>query len=266
MTAALVYLQLPSLLKGEEKSLTEPRVPATTVPGYWRDYFSAHEWNMHEQWTKFIYPFIRNSNFSSVVEIGAGACRNTEKLFPLSDRIVVTDIDPSALDMCRHRFRNRLGSSKLRFLLVDGSQLPLPSASVSLVYQFDAGVHFHREVVQSYVKEFGRLLIPGGTGFFHHSNLGASRRSVVSDTDFRQNWGWRSNLSREAFRAMAREAGLETFCHPVVDWEDGTNLFVGPRLDAFACFRKPLVHPVGDERWSNLLDCPRRLRVRFGWN
>lgn len=222
--------------------------------GYWLPYYERAEPDMDIQWSKLVYPMIRGSNFTRVLEVGAGRCRNTEKLVAHSGHIVVTDIDASSVNACRKRFRNRPVGRKIEYLVVDGMHVPIKNESVSLVYQFDSGVHFHRQVIQSYLQEFNRVLIPGGTGFFHYSNLGASEQGVLDDLNPLQNVQARSNMTRSLFEFFAREAGLEVVCNPTVDW----NRVIG--LDAFARFRKP-----GGLLWASTEDaCPRGLA--YDWN
>merc|ERR1712216_241143 len=161
---------------------------------------------------------IQDSNFTSVLEVAAGACRNTEKLLPLADRVIVTEINTSAIKICKHRFHGRPEGKKIEYIVVDGMHVPQPNESVSFVYQFDSGVHFHRRVIQPYLKEFERLLVPGGTGFFHYSNLRGSDEVVVSDIDIMKNKHNRANMTRDEFESIAYEAGLEVYCNPLVDW------------------------------------------------
>jgi len=204
-----------------------------STPGTWKAYYNMAEKDMDVQWGK-IFPMIRDSNFTSVLEVAAGACRNTEKLLPLAGHVIVTDIDPTAVEQCKDRFKDRpQDNAKLSYNVIDGVHLPVADESVSLIYQFDSGVHFHREVIHDYLKEFKRVLRPGGTGFFHHSNLAASQYPVVDDLDVTANEAWRSNMSSSLFEEYAKEVGFEMLCHPIVTWGGQKD------LDAFARFRKP---------------------------
>mmetsp|Transcript_127135 Transcript_127135/g.230969 ORF Transcript_127135/g.230969 Transcript_127135/m.230969 type:complete len:323 (-) Transcript_127135:158-1126(-) len=237
---------------GQVSAKNAKKLGQASVIGSWANYYDAAEKDMQSQWTNFLLPMIRSSDFSSVLEVGAGACRNTEKLLPFAQSLLATDIDPTAVRSCKHRFASRkLPGKNLSFSVVDGVHLPVPDNSISLIYQFDSGVHFHREVIRRYLLEFQRVLRPGGTGFFHHSNLAASQYPVEDDEDITRNYAWRSNMSRALFNQYAEEAGLEVLCHPLVDWVAGSN------LDSFARFRKP-----GAEAHAKALDadiCPSHL-------
>lgn len=228
-----------------------------SVIGSWGDYYNAAEPDMDAQWTNFLLPMIRGSDFSSVLEVGAGACRNTEKLLPFAQSLLATDIDPTAVKRCRHRFADRKFPMKnLSFSVVDGAHLPVEDNSITLIYQFDSGVHFHRDVIRQYLFEFHRVLRPGGTGFFHHSNLAASQLGVTDDKDITENYAWRSNMSRALFDQYAKEAGLDIECHPIVDWAKGRN------LDSFARFRKP--GPKGNVKALDADICPSHVSYKDG--
>lgn len=224
------------------------KVGSVSTPGSWKNYYKMAETSMDEQWPK-IYSMIQGSRFGQVLEVAAGACRNTVKLAPLSTHILVTDIDPTAVKSCEERFANSPERvSKFAFAVVDGVHIPTNDESIDTIYQFDSGVHFHPQVIRGYLKEFQRVLVPGGTGFFHHSNLAASQFPVVDGADVTQNQAWRSNMSRALFQHFAHEAGLEMLCHPLVNWAGSAN------LDAFARFRKP-----GGETRTQQETCPLHL-------
>merc|ERR1711957_1142557 len=87
--------------------------------------------------------------------------------------------------------------------------------------------------IRAYMQEFYRVLMPGGTGFFHHSNIGESRYPVVGDADVSKNTQWRSNMTKTMMRQFAKEAGLVIWCHPRVSWGNSVE------IDAFAPFYKP---------------------------
>merc|ERR1712113_813969 len=100
-------------------------------------------------------------------------------------------------------------------------RVPIPDESVTFVYQFDSGVHFHRRVIKSYLHEFERVLKPGGTGFFHYSNLGASsQHSIADDENPLMNVEARSNMTQALFEEYAQDAGLEILCNSPVSWNN----------------------------------------------
>lgn len=199
--------------------------------GLWDHYYASAEAAMDMQWKDHIFPMIRQADFSNVLEIACGECRNTEKLFDRSPKILATDINADAIKKCEKRFKGRPSSEKVSFAVVDGVHVKVPDSSVSFIYQFDSGVHMHKDIIRDYLKEFARVLEPGGTGFFHHSNLGATEFKVEDNKGI-LNTANRQNMTATLFEQYAKEANLEMICHPIVTWSGHKD------LDAFARFRK----------------------------
>jgi ubiquinone/menaquinone biosynthesis C-methylase UbiE len=80
------------------------------------------------------------------------------------------DLSAKCIDHCRCRFAD---CAKASFHTNDGSSLPMvEDGSVDLIFSFDSLVHVEADVIAPYVREFRRVLRPGGFGFIHHSNLG----------------------------------------------------------------------------------------------
>ena len=192
-------------------------------------YYAIAEADMDQQWEQTIWPLIRGADMTCVLELAPGHGRNTRKLIGLAREIHLVDVNRSCIDACRKRFGEGDGRCRLRYHVNDGRSFDfLPDASVSFVYSWDSMVHFDKRVVRAYVAEFARVLTPGGTGFVHHSNYGAT-----SDHDvFHENPGWRSNMSRELFAAYCEEAGLEVVEQKLLWW------FIDD-LDCLSVFRKP---------------------------
>jgi SAM-dependent methyltransferase len=88
---------------------------------------------------------------------------------------------------------------------------PAEDGVFTLVYCFDAMVHFEKEVVRSYLRDTARVLKPGGRGFFHHSNYTGGR-------DWRTNPHSRNFMCRELFAAYAQIEGLRVLRQDVLNW------------------------------------------------
>src|SRR5690606_23099253 len=85
--------------------------------------------------------------------------------------------------------------------------------SVSLLYCFDAMVHFDSDVVRSYLREFRRILQPGGRAFCHHSNYAGSPSG-----DFRVSPAARNFMTKELFEHYAHKEGLRVVRARVIKW------------------------------------------------
>ena len=137
-------------------------------------YFVAAEPYMQGHWEGVIYPLIRDADFTSVLELAPGHGRNTVHLARLAGEIHLVDVTQSCLDACHARLGDRQGECRVYYHRNDGLTLPfIPDATITFIYSWDAAVHFDKEVLRSYIREFARVLAPGGTGFVHHSNYGA---------------------------------------------------------------------------------------------
>ena len=68
-------------------------------------YYDVAETVIDRQWVELIWPIIRSADFSSVLELAPGRGRNTAKLLPLCQGIVVADINQSNIDFLRRKFK-----------------------------------------------------------------------------------------------------------------------------------------------------------------
>ena len=184
-------------------------------------YYDAAEQGIDRQWSELVWPFLTaelqsDIDFSTTVEVAAGHGRNSAKLLPLARKLHLVDINIENISFLRQRFWQH---RKVQYHVNDGYSLPfLADASVSFIYCFDAMVHFDSDVVRSYLKEFGRILMRGGRAFAHHSNYIGNPGG-----DSHDNPGWRNFMSGELFAHYAYKAGLSVIRQKNVDWKsDGT--------------------------------------------
>ena len=194
--------------------------------GLWNHYFTLAEDAIDHQWDTMIWPVIKDFDFDTVLELAPGAGRNTEKLAQLAGTIHAVDLNEYAIEQTRQRFQNYTGDCKLYFHTNDGSDLGMiKDNTITCVYCWDSAVHFDKEIIRDYVKEFARVLKAGGMGFIHHSNLGAS-----ANGDIRKNPHWRSNMSKELFEEYCKENALELVSQTDLPW--------GKITDCISVFQK----------------------------
>lgn len=188
-------------------------------------YYDSAERYMQDLWEGIIWPVIKDCDFSCVVDLAAGHGRNTERLKEFARKIYVVDINEENIQFCRQRFA---GDDRIAFLKNDGVKLDgIADGEATLVYCFDAMVHFDSDIVRSYLQEFGRVLKPRGHGFCHHSNYEKNPGG-----NFRDNPAWRNFMSQSLFRHYCAKEGLEVVRSQIIDW-DGT-----PGLDCVTLLRK----------------------------
>jgi SAM-dependent methyltransferase len=210
-------------------------------------YFNTAERVMGRQWNHYIWPRIHDCDFRTVVELACGHGRNTARLVPLADKVIAVDINTQCVEYVRARF---IREPKVSVLQNDGASLAgIGDGVATLVYCWDAMVHFEPEVVEAYVHEIARVLAPGGRAFIHHSNWTAGR-----GRDFQTQPNWRNYMSREQFGGFVRDSGLSMLRQDVIAWDASKPWWKTlwglrpskrpmPDIDCISLFEKPAVRP-----------------------
>jgi SAM-dependent methyltransferase len=175
-------------------------------------------------WAGLVWPFIQGSDFACVLDLATGHGRNAAMLRPFAGRLILVDIQPGNIEICRRRFA---GDPAVTCLVNSGYDLRgVPDGEVTLLYCFDAMVHFDSDVVRAYLAEARRVLRPGGRAFLHHSNQedGHDWRAAPHSHAF---------MSRPLMRHYALKEGLRALRQVVIDW-GGVE-----RLDCRSLLEKP---------------------------
>ena len=191
-------------LKREMKELElARRLPGTNTRDANRETWSRWDWSRGgEEWTArwdwkqgFIDDVILRhlDGRGAILEVGPGAGRWTETLHKVADRLILTDITPKCIELCKERFAD---VGHIEYHVNDGATLPfLESGSLDAVFSFDVFVHIAPNETRSYLAEFARVLKPGGIGVIHHPD-----ENVKGD--------WRSGVTAALFDELLRDAGL----------------------------------------------------------
>ncbi len=200
-------------------------------------YESAERW-IEQAWVQTIWPFIQICDFSCVVDLAAGHGRNTRMLLEVVKKLYVVDINADNIRFCQQRFAEE---KNVTYIQNDGFTLrEIPSGEVTLVYCFDAMVHFDSDVVRAYLHDFFRILKPGGYGFCHYSNYDKNPGGNIHD-----NPGWKNFMSENLFHHYCVKEGFEVVQSLVFD--NGTTV----QQDCVTLFRKPSsVEAKTEERFS----------------
>jgi ubiquinone/menaquinone biosynthesis C-methylase UbiE len=197
----------------KDRELTElARVDAESWKqhGY---YDQAEQW-MEMQWSLLVWPIIRHADLSHVVDLACGHGRNTAKLLDVAERVTLVDIHKENIDFCRKRFAAH--GDRVQFVVNNGTDLAgIKTGSATLVYCFDAMVHFDSDVVRSYLRETRRVLRIGGHAFFHHSAYTGNPAGSTHD-----NPHVRAFMSPELFHHWAHKEGLTVVHQQTLDWGD----------------------------------------------
>jgi SAM-dependent methyltransferase len=203
------------------------------------------EAGIEREWTEIIWPVIQGFDFTTVLELAPGGGRNTARLAALATDLYAVDLNQPVIDRVRARFKEYQGRCRLHFATNDGSTLPMiRSNTITTIYSWDSVVHFDRRVVQDYVREFARVLAPGGRGFVHHSNLGDPRAKRLDQRpvgdDIWLNPQCRSDMTKDLFREYCEQNSLtvEQIDLPWPPW-DYEQLRRGEVIDCLSVFSKP---------------------------
>lgn len=150
------------------------------------------------------------------MEIGPGAGRWTEYLAKRAARLILVDLTPLCIEMCKKRFESM---SHLEYFVNNGNDLSfIDERSIDRIWSWDVFVHIMSEDIRHYVLQFARLLKPGGMAVIHHSRHGIDQR------------GWRSDMTAAKMGEFCDEAGL-VLTKQFDSWDQG-RVQIWPDLPA----------------------------------
>jgi cyclopropane fatty-acyl-phospholipid synthase-like methyltransferase len=167
------------------------------------------------------FPLFCQLDMRNLLELACGHGRHSEYVLrKFGDRVkslVMMDILQSNIDWCLQRIGSQ---DKVKFICNSGTGFqPVAEASITAIFCYDAMVHFHRDVVESYLNDVQRVLVPEGKALFHHSNYAKD-----ANMSFAQNPHARAFMSASLFRAYAVEAGLEVVSQRILAWGNHADL------------------------------------------
>ncbi|MGI0025188.1 MAG: class I SAM-dependent methyltransferase [Nitrososphaera sp.] len=153
-----------------------------------------------EQWLKSVldnvlYKYMEQGK--EILEIGPGAGRWTEYLQPIAKRLILVDIAPKCIALCKERFAGR--DSNIEYHVIDGDIDFIPDSSLDRVWSYDVFVHVNPSDTKRYIKSFSRILRPGGIAVIHHGSWGEYNGKAP---------GFRSRITAAAVAQFVRDAGL----------------------------------------------------------
>jgi SAM-dependent methyltransferase len=152
-----------------------------------------------------------------MLEIAPGFGRMTQHLLRwCTDDFIGIDLTRRCAEYCQFRFSQQ---PQARFFVNDGTSLEIiEDGSLDFVFSWDSLVHAECDVLESYLRQLGRKLRPGGAGFFHHSNLGAYRTAGGELSVPNPHWRG-TTMTAELFRTYCTAAGLRCVTQVVISWE-----------------------------------------------
>ena len=136
---------------------------------------------------------------------------------------MVVDLNPN----CIKKTKEKLGHHVLGYFVNNGNDLPkIRDNSQDLVFSFDSFVHFHKNVIDDYLKEIFRVLKPGGKAYIHHSWLEGG-----SDYSF-QNYAGRSTMDPTIFKSLVEKNNMSVIdqkqisFEPLGEWDGTDNITI----------------------------------------
>jgi ubiquinone/menaquinone biosynthesis C-methylase UbiE len=194
-----------------------------TLPG---TYYSAHnyrlwegydwmnlgeEWTPSDSWKQSLFSEVikpHASNISHVLEIGCGGGRWSELLLNIGEHLILVDISPKAIEVCKSRFAKH---NHIEYYVNNGATLDfIKDQSIDFIWSVDVFTVVGIHDTKSYIKEFGRVLKQGGTGIIQHSGPEGYK------------YGW-SSLDSNMFLDLLSGYGL-TVVNQFTSWGDNHKL------------------------------------------
>lgn len=144
---------------------------------YWNEVYdwsaAGEEWSAgwggtEQLWTGSLWPRLRRFlPAPTILELAPGYGRFAPYLMAQCERYLGVDLASQCVEACQAKFPEGT------FAVNDGRSLPMVAdASVDFVFSFFSLIHADPDTLESYLREFRRVLKPTGGGFIHHSNLG----------------------------------------------------------------------------------------------
>ncbi|KUE81670.1 methyltransferase type 11 [Aeromonas schubertii] len=199
--------------------LIQARLRATPAGYDWGAYYKSAELAAKIQYKKFINPILeqleRDLDYSNVLDFACGEGRVAELMQERCKKLQLVDASVKAVDFCRKRFG---AFPHVQIQSNSAGVLPQASGSLSLIYSWDAMVHFSYKSLDFYLSEFSRVLNPRGHVLIHHSNLASLADHMRVFEQWSLNIGGRSNVSKDDICFIAEHHGFEVVSQTLIDW------------------------------------------------
>ncbi|WP_454018646.1 class I SAM-dependent methyltransferase [Azospirillum sp. Marseille-Q6669] len=166
-----------------------------------------------------------------VMDLACGRGRHSAQILQLRSptALYLVDINKSNIAHCRKRFAD---DARVHCFVNDGCKLShIADNSLTAIISYDAMVHFEYDDVISYIKEFSRVLSPGGKALIHHSN-----NDRQPGNTYQENPHWRNFMSAPLFKHAAIRSGLNVVEQVLMDWGDSP---MDKDLDCLSLLEKP---------------------------
>lgn len=181
-------------------------------------------------WSITIFPriqaFLPSKN---ILEIAPGFGRCTQFLKDFCDHLVVVDLSEKCIRACQERFRD---CNNIEYHVNDGRSLDMVAdQSIDFIFSWDSLVHADSSVMKEYLRQFSRILKPGGFGFLHHSNLAEVVEKMHGKIPYENVHLRDETMDSPLFLKYSEESGLDCILQEKINWRD---IFL---IDCFSVIR-----------------------------
>ena len=171
----------------------------------------GEEWTPSDKWKESLFSEViepNAANASRVLEIGCGGGRWSELLLGIGEHLILVDISPKAIEVCKSRFTRY---NHIQYYVNDGAALDfIADQSIDFIWSFDVFTVVGIHDIESYIREFGRILKKGGTGIIQHSGQDGHK------------YGW-SGFDSNMFLNLLSACGLKVE-NQITSWGGGHKL------------------------------------------
>jgi len=136
------------------------------------------------------------------LDVGCGFGRTLAWLHTWFDHVIGVDVSQHAIALAGQRLQ---GVDNVQLLVNDGASLPatIASSSVDFIYSLNLFEHIPRSFARSYLRDFARVLAPGGRAVFNLlGGVNQLRRSERYGVE------WAIGYSQRAIRRLVHSSGL----------------------------------------------------------
>lgn len=102
---------------------------------------------------------LQPSGEDSILDVGCGTGLITLQIAKLAGKVAAVDVVPGQCERTRLRCSTM---NNVEVILADAAQLPFPAARFNKVLFYDANIYFSRSELWTILREFHRVLSPGG--------------------------------------------------------------------------------------------------------
>jgi glycosyltransferase involved in cell wall biosynthesis/SAM-dependent methyltransferase len=144
---------------------------------------NARKGYLTEEWKMSVVDDVMYTNFTPggiILEMGPGAGRWSEYLQKIAKTLILVDSSDLYISICRKKF---VKCQNISYQISSGQKLDsIPDESIDFIWAFDILLTINPGDVDRYIKEFARVLKPGGKAVVHHANDGNSRNDHSTTT------------------------------------------------------------------------------------